>query len=293
MAGCGVHGDGMLAAAGEVAEIQRDQLMRITLLVLVVIAPVFIGLPLILWRDRLSRGADAYRPDWHFSARLEYFIWGVPIVIVSLLAISLWTTLHEIDPYQRLRPGTDPVRVQVVGLDWKFLFIYPDEGVASVNRLVLPEGREVAFDITADGPMMAFMIPRLGGQIYAMAGMRTKLHLIADRTGSYRGLNTQFNGSHFHEQHFAVQVRDAAGYRRWVEGARAAPPLDGARYAALARPSTVAQPMTFGRAQPGLFDHIVAKYHHAGSPDGALRGVAPTPPDHGKAAQPVPAEAMP
>ena len=235
----------------------------IAALVLVVIVPVFVFLPLVIWRYRLSRQDSDYRPDWRFSWVLEGLIWGVPILIVAMLGVSLWQTVHRIDPYDRLDPGgPDPVKVEVVGLDWKFLFIYPDEGVASVNELVVPAGREVAFTLTADGPMMSFMVPRLGSQIYAMAGMKTQLHLVADHPGNFRGMNTQFNGSHFHEQKFVLKARDEAAYHQWLNQARAAPPLDEARYAELAQPGTVARPLIFGSVSSGLFDTIMAKYDH-------------------------------
>ena len=164
------------------------------------------------------------------------------------------------------------MEVQVVGLDWKFLFIYPDQGVASVNELVVPAGREIAFTITADGPMMSFMVPRLGGQIYAMAGMETQLHLVAGEEGDFRGLNTQFNGRHFHEQKFVLRAVDEARFEAWLERVRRAPALDGERYAALARPSVVPRPLAFGRTAPDLFEAIVGKYHHDGEGQGHAHG---------------------
>nr|WP_246205104.1 COX aromatic rich motif-containing protein [Altericroceibacterium indicum] len=201
---------------------------------------------------------------------MEILIWGVPVIIVGVLAYSLWGTVHQIDPYRRLdKAGPAPIEVQVVALDWKFLFIYPNEHVASVNELVIPAGREVAFTITSDGPMMSFMVPRLGGQIYAMAGMKTQMHLSADQTGDYRGLNTQFNGTHFPEQSFVLKARNEAGYRAWLTKARAHPVLDSADYARLAKPATVASPLYFGGISDGLFDEIINKYHHGGHMAGA------------------------
>ncbi|RPF71783.1 COX aromatic rich motif-containing protein [Aurantiacibacter spongiae] len=294
LTGCSLAKDGILFPAGRVAAIQHDHLVRTTLLVMIVIVPVFVMLPVVLWRYRLTRRDSTYRPDWDFAWPLEVFIWGVPFVIVGLLSFSLWHTTHRLDPYERLDPaGRDPLRIEVVGLDWKFLFIYPDENIASVNELVLPEGREVAFTLTADGPMMSFVVPRLGSQIYAMAGMETQLHLLTDELGDFRGMNTQFNGRHFHEQKFVVRVRDDEGYRDWIAANRAGAPMTLAAYARLARPSTVARPLHFGAVAPNLFDRIVAKYRPAKNTAPMLHGDAPHPPELRPAAHDIPAGAMP
>lgn len=262
-ADCSGSGHSLLSPAGLIAQIQQDHLIQTVLIVSVVIVPVFIALPILLWRYRLAR-QNAYSPEWRFAWAPEFVIWGVPVVIVGFLGFSLWHTLHRIDPYRPLGTGTEPpLHVQVVGLDWKFLFIYPGEGIASVNELVIPAGRQIAFDITADGPMMSFMVPRLGGQIYAMAGMRTKLHLIADAPGSYRGLNTQYNGQNFARQKFELKAVGPDEYRQWVRSSRNGPALDMARYAALAKPSVIDRPLRFGRVDDGLFGSIVAAYHTA------------------------------
>lgn len=267
--GCAGAGHGVLDPAGMVAAIQYDHLVQITLIVLIVILPVFVGLPFVLWRYRLSRRDSRYAPEWRFAWLPEFVIWGVPVIIVGVLGVSLWTTLHRIDPYRPLSTGKEPpLRVQVIGLDWKFLFIYPDQGIASVNRLVVPAGRQIAFDITADGPMMSFMVPRLGGQIYAMAGMRTRLHLIADAPGSYRGLNTQYNGSNFAYQRFDLQAVGKDEYRQWVRQAKALPALDKQRYDVLARPSVVEQPLRFGSVEEDLFGAVIESYHGGPPPPG-------------------------
>lgn len=293
LSSCALPSDGILDAAGPLANIQRDHLVRTVLLVLVVIVPLYVLLPVVLWRYRL-RKRNGYDPDWRFAWKFEFLIWGIPAVIVAVLAIWLWGTVHRIDPYTPLQPGGEPpLRVQVIGLDWKFLFIYPDEGVASVGELTVPAGREIAFEITADGPMMSFMVPRLGGQIYAMAGMRTQLHLVAGEVGDFRGLNTQFNGSHFHEQKFVLHARSEVAYRAWIERARAAPNLTEASYVRLAQPSTIARPLLFGGTSPELFERVIGKYHQASNPPGPLPGDAPHPPAHGKTAPPVPAKLMP
>ena len=261
-AACAGTGHGVLAPAGPVAEIMHDHLVMVTLVVMIVIVPVFIALPWLLWRYRLSRQDSRYAPEWRFAWLPEFVIWGVPVIIVAVLGFSLWNTLHRVDPYRPLEAGGEPpLRVQVIGLDWKFLFIYPDQNIASVNELVVPVGRQVAFDITADGPMMSFMVPRLGGQIYAMAGMRTKLHLIADAAGSYRGLNTQYNGRNFVYHKFEMRAVGEEAYREWVRQSRASAPLDLDRYRRLSRPSVINGPLHFGRVEDNLFTRVVAAYH--------------------------------
>ena len=274
---CAVAGHGVLAPAGLAAEILHDHLVQVTLITLIVIVPVFVALPILLWRYRLSRNDGRYAPEWRFAWLPEFVIWGVPLIIVGVLGFPLWNTLHRIDPYRPLDAGREPpLRVQVIGLDWKFLFIYPDEDIASVNRLVVPAGREIAFDITADGPMMSFMVPRLGGQIYAMAGMRTKLHLIADAPGSYRGLNTQYNGSNFVYQKFDLQAVSQDEYRQWVRQSKARPPLDQQHYRRLSRPSVVEQPIGFGRVEDDLFAAVIAAYHDGQRPPGEALAIAGT-----------------
>ncbi len=272
LSGCArSHRGGVLDPTGPVAQVQHDHLLVVVAAMAIVLVPIFVVLPWILWRYRLSRKSGDYRPDWDFDKRIEWAIWGVPVLIVAGLAVLLWTNAHRIDPYRPLAPdGPAPVRVQAVGLDWKWLFIYPDEGVASVDELVVPAGRDIAFELTADGPMMSMLVPQLGGQIYAMAGMRTRLHLQADRPGAYRGLNTQYNGRNFARQEFTLRAVSPQGYDRWLREARKAPPLDAPRYARLARPSLVARPLTFGATAPDLFARIMAKYEGAGGPAAAL-----------------------
>jgi len=258
--GCRAAPDGVIAPAGPVAAAQFDHLLFILALVLIVVVPVFLFLPWVLWRYRFGRKDAPYRPDWTFSRPLEFLIWGVPVVIVAVLAWQTWHQTHRLDPYRPL-DGTAPLRIQAVGLNWKWLFIYPEQDIATVNELVIPQGRDLALQLTADGPMMSFMIPRLGGQIYAMAGMTTQMHLAADREGTFSGLNTQYNGPGFAQQRFRVRSVSEAEFAAWSAQARSRPPLGHAALAQLADPSTVGAPIVFGSVEPGLFQSVVAKYH--------------------------------
>lgn len=269
---------GLFAAAGPAAALQREQFLIVTALVALVIVPLFLGLPWVLWRYRLRGGKGAYRPDWDFSRIMEILIWGIPVVIVAVLGVTLWHSAHKADPYRPLAASDQPpIAVQAVALDWKWLFIYPEQGVASVGQLVVPAGREVALSITADGPMASLIVPRLGGQIYAMAGMTTQLHLLTNRRGDYRGMNTQYSGSGFDQQHFAYSAVDPVQFSAWIARARAAPALDAARYDQLTKPSKPAKPMLFGAPAPQLFQRIIAKYHAAGDTLAALPPPATTP----------------
>ncbi len=256
LGGCGVLGRGFLAPAGPVAAATRQEFLRVCLVMLFVIGPVLLLTPLIAWHYRLSNTRSAYRPQWGFSWPLEGLIWIPPTLIVGLLAVFLWRSTHRLDPYRPLA-GT-PIEVEAVALDWKWLFIYPDLGVALVNRLVIPAGQPVHLRLTSATVMQSFLVPRLAGQIYAMAGMTTQLNLAADAPGSFFGENTQFNGTGFQAQKFAVQALGAAAFAQWLAATRAQPNrLDSAAYQALSRRASQPRPLAFGRVQPGLFQRIV------------------------------------
>lgn len=261
--GCAHAADGFLDPDGPVAAGQRDLFFVTVLLVLVVITPIVVGMPWLLWRYRRGSNA-AYRPNWHFSWPLEILAWGVPFAVVAVLSWFLWTASMRLDPYRPLNAAVEPLRVQVVGLDWKWLFIYPDLNVASVDELALPVGRPVRLVLTSDTVMQSLLIPRLAGQIYAMAGMRTQLNLRADHAGRYLGENTQYNGRGFATQKFqAVALSDAA-FSQWVGQARQSRlELDCATYARLARRDVVDSPRQYRVETPHLFDWIVDKYRTA------------------------------
>ena len=259
LAGCAAS-PSFFNAAGPVAAEQRELFWIVNLLLLAVVLPVFIGLPYVLWRFRRGNADSSYQPKWTFNLKLEFFIWGVPIAVVLALSVILWQATHRLDPYKRL-DGAGAIDVQVVGLDWKWLFIYPDQHIATVNKLVIPAGRPVHLELTSDTVMQSFFIPQLGSQIYAMAGMRTQLNLKADRPGVYLGENTQYNGDGFHRQNFRTYAVSDAQFDTWVKRVQSgSQPLDAARYAALSKQSVPDRPIEFSAVPNRMFATIIGKY---------------------------------
>lgn len=236
----GALADGsLIAPAGAIADAQLTHLLEVTALTMIAVLPVLVLVPLILWRYRYGNARARYAPGWGESRGLDLVMWGVPFAIIAVAGFLLWRSTHALDPYRPIEAALPPTRVQVVGLDWKWLFIYPDAGIATVSEMAFPADRPVALDLTSDTVMQSFMIGALGGQIYAMAGMRTQLHLAADGPGEFRGENMQYSGEGFHTQKFRALALDEADYRAWIEAARAvAVPLDAASYARLAERGT-------------------------------------------------------
>lgn len=255
LTGCDVVNRGFLSPAGPIAAATRHEFFLVCLVLLFVIGPVLLLTPIIAWHYRLSNTRSAYRPQWGFSWPLEGLIWIPPVGIVVFLAFFLWRSTHSLDPYRPL-PG-QAIEIEVVALDWKWLFIYPSQGVATVNRLVIPAGQPVHLTLTSATVMQSFMMPRLAGQIFAMAGMRTQLNFAATDAGSYFGENVQFNGMGFQNQKFEVAALDANGFAQWLAQTKAQPNrLDPAAYEILSRRSTLPHPIAFGATDSGLFDRI-------------------------------------
>ncbi|WP_367646721.1 cytochrome ubiquinol oxidase subunit II [Ruegeria arenilitoris] len=214
--------DSFMDPQGPIAAVQKTHLLRATVLIMIAVLPVLVLVPLIALRYRRRKGGTAvYRPKWDFSAKLEFVMWGVPVVIVALLSFYLWKATHRLDPYSAAFGETPALNVQVVGLDWKWLFIYPDLGIATVGELGIPVKQQVAMTLTTDTVMQSFMIPALAGQIYAMPGMTTKLHLVADAPETMQGENTQYNGRGFTKQKFLTQAMQPEDFNAWVESVRA------------------------------------------------------------------------
>ncbi len=256
LSGCGVFERGFLAPGGPIAAATRSEFLLVCLIMLFVIGPVLLLAPLFAWHYRLSNTRSAYRPQWAFSWSLEGLIWIPPSMIVVGLAVFLWRDTHRLDPYKRL-PG-QAIEIQAVALDWKWLFIYPDQGVATVNRLVIPAGQPVHLSLTSGTVMQSLLMPRLAGQIYAMAGMRTQLNFAADAPGAFWGENAQFNGMGFQNEKFDIAALDPAGFAHWLAETKAQPNrLDTAEYETLSHRSTLPHPLAFGAVDPGLFDRIV------------------------------------
>jgi cytochrome o ubiquinol oxidase subunit 2 len=265
---------GFINPAGPIAEALRDHLIFIVVAMMVVIVPLFIALPWVLWRYRLGTKSGSYQPNWEFSWILEVLIWGLPAVIVVVLGWNLWHQSYELDPYKPLASTEAPLEIQAIALDWKWVFIYPEQGIVSVNEVMIVAGRPVSFRLTSGTVMQSFMIPRLGGQIYTMAGMVTKMNLLATEPGQFRGLNTQYNGMGFANQKFMAHAVSQADFDRWATNmSESRPPLNQAAWAQLTKPSVLAAPQFFGSVADGFFTAVVAGFtggsHHHIKADGA------------------------
>ena len=218
LAGCSASTHlSFLDPQGPVAAAQRMQFLSTLALLMVFVAlPVFVFTPWILWRYRYAAKSSRYAPNWNYSAALEIASWAGPVLIVIVLAVLVWRDTHALDPYKPLASDQATLRVQVIGYDWNWLFIYPDLGIASIGMLAIPAGRAVALEVTSATVMQSLHIPALGSQIYAMGGMATQLHLRADRAGRSLGENNMYNGDGFHQQRFTAVAMPAESFDRWA-----------------------------------------------------------------------------
>jgi cytochrome o ubiquinol oxidase subunit II len=253
----------ILNPKGSVGLAERDLIATSTWAMLIVVVPVIALTLLFAWRYRASNKNAEYRPGWVHSTGIEIAIWTIPTLIILFLAVLTWKTTHELDPYKPLESQVKPINVEVVALDWKWLFIYPDLGIASVNQLAIPVGTPVNFTITSDSVMNSFFIPQLGGQIYAMAGMQTRLHLIADEAGDYAGTSANFSGKGFSDMKFRTLAKSPEEFNAWVAQVRASSDnLSMDRYHNVAEPSEKDPVRYFSAVDPKLFHNIIARYNN-------------------------------
>ncbi|MEH6546906.1 MAG: ubiquinol oxidase subunit II [Sneathiella sp.] len=261
LTGCGLLDSPVLDPKGPIATAERDLLFAAFCLMLIVLIPVFAMTLFFSWRYRENGGKGQHRPKWTSSSLIETFVWLVPIAIIISLSYLTWTYTYKLDPYRALESDKPAINVQVIAQDWKWLFVYPDYNIASVNELAFPSNRPLSLEITSDTVMNSFMVPALGGQIYAMAGMTTRLQLLADENGSFTGRNTQYSGDGFSDQHFQAVAMTEQDFDAWVAARKQSSEiLDGARYLKLADKS-VAHPVEyFSNVVPNLFNGIIAKY---------------------------------
>jgi cytochrome o ubiquinol oxidase subunit 2 len=249
---------GILDPQGPIAAAQRLLLINSTAIMLVVVLPVIVATLAFAWWYRAANPRAGRGLDPAYEGRIEFVTWSIPALIIILLGGVIWIGSHQLDPRAPIPAETAPLRVDVVALDWKWLFIYPDRGVAAVNQLVIPAGTPIRFRVTSATVMNSFFIPQLGSQIYAMGGMITHLNLLADRPGEYPGFSANYSGAGFAEMRFMTKSVAAGEFETWVAQQRGtAPALDAAGYAALARPSRAVPPATYGTVAPSLFERIV------------------------------------
>ena len=262
MSGCAIQTHSFLQPAGIVAYADRRLLIEVVLLMLIVVAPVLILTPLLIWRYRRKNTHSNYSPEWEFSVPLEFLVWGIPILIVVAIGYLVWMKTIALDPYRPLASVEKPMEIQVIGLDWKWLFIYPEQNMATVNALVFPADRPVHLTLTSDTVMLSLLIPRLVGQIYAMPGMKTQLNFEADQPGRYLGENTQYNGTGFSQQKFTVQALPAQAFSAWTDQVHKQDnPLTTAAYAKIAQQNLASHPLYFSSVNGSLFASTLAKYH--------------------------------
>ncbi|HEX6704136.1 MAG TPA: ubiquinol oxidase subunit II [Albitalea sp.] len=255
LAGCK---EGVLDPKGPIAFAELQILYDSLGIMLAIVVPTIVATLGVAFWFRASNRRARYRPEFEHSGRLELLVWAIPIMTVLLVGGVAWVASHDLDPKRPIEATAKPVRVQVISLDWKWLFIYPDEGVATVNQLTIPVGRPVNFELTGSGVMNSFFVPQLGSQMYTMAGMVTNLNLQADHEGTYRGLSAEFSGDGFSDMRFAVHAVSEGDYAKWVADAHlASRSLDADTYTELVKPSTAVVPMTYGTVASNFFDSVV------------------------------------
>ena len=259
----------VLNPAGDVAAQQGDLVVIATVLMLLIIVPVIALTLRFAWRYRQgSRHAETdYAPDWHHSTKLELVIWAAPLVIIIALGAITWITTHKLDPYRpldrisaqkALPENVKPLEVQVVSLDWKWLFVLPEQGIATVNELAAPVDRPIRFTLTSSSTMNAFYVPDLAGMIYTMPGMQTELNAVINQPGVFRGMSSHYSGAGFSGMNFRFHGLSEQDFEQWVAKAKAeGQPLTRQAYLALAKPSERHPVQRFSSVEAGLFDRVV------------------------------------
>jgi cytochrome o ubiquinol oxidase subunit 2 len=250
--------EGVLDPQGPIASAERLLLINSTVIMLVVVIPVIVATLAFAWWYRSSNTRASRDTDESYEGRLEFVVWSIPALTVILLGGVIWIGSHQLDPRAPIPGQSDTLRVDVVALDWKWLFIYPDQGIGAVNQLVIPAGTPVRFRLTSATVMNSFFIPQLGSQIYTMGGMTTHLNLLADRPGEYPGFSANYSGDGFAEMRFVAKAVPAGDFNSWVTQVRGGgSALDDAGYAALAKPSKAVPPRTYRSVEPNMFERII------------------------------------
>jgi cytochrome o ubiquinol oxidase subunit II len=255
LAGCS---GGVLDPQGPIGAAEKTILLNALTIMLVIVVPTIVVALVFAWWFRASNTRARYRPDWAFSGALELIIWSIPVLVIMFLGGVIWIGSHELDPAHPIASGSKPTEVQVVSLDWKWLFIYPEQGIASVNEVVVPAGIPVHFRLTSASVMNTFFVPQLGGMIYMMNGMATQIWLQADKPGDFYGRSGHFSGDGFSGMRFILRAVTPDAFSAWVEATRrTGRTLDRAAYARLAEQSQDVAPFTYREIDPVLFEAVV------------------------------------
>jgi cytochrome o ubiquinol oxidase subunit II len=253
--GCG---SGVLDPAGPVGAAEKLILFDALAIMLAIVIPTILCILAFAWWYRATNTRAVYTPRWAYSGRLELIVWSIPTLVVMFLGGIAWISSHELDPAKPLSSPHEPLEVEVVSLDWKWLFIYPEQHMASINHLVAPVNTPIHFRLTSASVFNVFWVPQLGSEIYTMSGMTSQLHLQADRPGKFLGISAQFSGDGFPDMTFDTDAVSADEFAEWVRSAQASGPrLDEAAYRALLRQSSNVKPYTYRDVTPGLFEAIV------------------------------------
>ncbi|MEO8936142.1 MAG: ubiquinol oxidase subunit II [Burkholderiaceae bacterium] len=253
-------GSGVLDPKGPIGHANRTLLIDSMAIMLAIVIPTIVATFAFAWWFRAGNRRAKYLPDWEFSGRIELVVWAIPTMTIILLGGVTWIGAHSLDPAVPIESNNAPLEIQVVSLDWKWLFILPEQRVASINELVVPANTPLHFKLTSSSVMSTFFVPRLGSMIYTMNGMATELWLQADELGTYRGISGHYNGEGFSDMHFDVRALSAEDFARWVNKTReGGPVLDSASYTALAKQSINIPPSTFSSVERDLFTKVVSQ----------------------------------
>ena len=255
----------ILNPQGIVAQKQKDLLVFATILSATVVVPVFALTLFIAMKYKETNKKAKYTPNWDGNKLLESVWWGIPIALILVLSVVTYKSSHDLDPFKPLESEKKAMTIQVVALEWKWLFIYPEQNIATVNYVQIPEDTPIKFEITADAPMNSFWIPKLGGQIYAMSGMSTNLNLMANYIGEYDGVSANISGEGFAGMKFKVKSTSGSNFENWVNSTKQSDKLlTKDVYQELAKPSANEQPMFFSNVDIGLYNTVMGKYMDPG-----------------------------
>lgn len=266
------HTVAVLEPRGPIAQKEKNLLITAFFLMLLIVVPVFVITFYIVFKYREGHHGK-YKPDFDHSLALESIWWLIPTTLIIVLSTITWNSTHELDPYKQIASTNPPINIEVVSLNWKWLFIYPDQNIASVNLVQFPVNTPVNMYLTSDTVMNSFWVPQLSGQIYTMPGMSTQLHLAASSIGDFYGSSSNISGIGFAGMHFIAKASSPSDFQKWVNNVKQnAEPLNKATYALLARPSTYAPVSYYGYTTRGLYSSIINRYAPPGETMAAMMG---------------------